>query len=312
MNKKTVRKNIPAFQNFNRWSRKWKPPGFQGQSVFDIVQFIRHNFDMQGFYERAAAISYNFIMSLPPTCLFIFTLIPNLPFFSKRGIRLQLHALIRDIIPSQVYNRQLISFVDSFIDGSKIGIMSFTVILSLFFASNGVMGLMRSFNRKDYIGFRTLKGIKQRMKAVGLTLMLFGLLLGTLLLLFLQTKILRWMGVHNDSVTSLILVARWIAIGLLIFFSFGFIYRYAPSTTKRWRLFSPGAVVATALSIIVTVGFSFFVNNFGSYNILYGSIGSVMVIMIMVYLNSLAAFIGFMVNLSVHSLETRRERRNSK
>ena len=109
-------------------------------TVFAVMKHLFKDFNLPNFTEKASAISYNFIMSVPTSCLFLFTLIPNLPFVSKRGIKIQLHGLIHDIIPSATYNKSLIEFVDSFIDGSKIGMLSFTFILSLFFASGAVMG----------------------------------------------------------------------------------------------------------------------------------------------------------------------------
>lgn len=272
-----------------------------------VVTYIIHHFDVPALTEKAAAISYNFIMSIPPTCLFIFTLIPNLPFVSKREMKFQLHSLIRDIIPAHSYNKGLVDFVDSFIDGSKIGLISFTFIISLFFASNAVMGLMRSFNKNEYVGFEKIKGLARRWEAIKLTLMLFGLLLLTLFLLLLQRSILEWFGIDNTFVRDVILFGKWILIGSLIFFSFAFIYRYAPSTTKRWNLISPGAVIGTTLSIILTIGFSYFVENFGRYNILYGSIGTILVIMVMIFLNSLSVFIGFIFNLSINTLKSEEE-----
>jgi membrane protein len=272
-------------------------------TVFAVMKHLLKDFNLPNFTEKASAISYNFIMSVPTSCLFLFTLIPNLPFVSKKGIKFQLHGLIHDIIPSATYNKGLIQFVDSFIDGSKIGMLSFTFILSLFFASGAVMGLMRSFN-KNYIGFQKMKGLKTRWEAIKLTVMLFGLLLVCLILLLLQRNILRWLGIQNADLRNLILYGKWIFIIGLIFYSYAFIYRYAPSTTRRWNLVSPGAVIATFLTILVTVGFSIFVNNFGRYNLLYGSIGTIMVIMIMIFLNSLVVLIGFEVNLSINTLKT--------
>ncbi len=138
----------------------WVPPGFEGNSVYEVMKYYFKGFSVPSLTEKAAAISYNFIMSIPPTCLFLFTLIPSLPFVSKRALKHQLHGLIIDIIPAKANNQGLIQFVDGFIDGSKIGLISFTFILSLFFASNAVMGLMRSFN-KDHIGFQKIKGLKK-------------------------------------------------------------------------------------------------------------------------------------------------------
>jgi membrane protein len=272
-------------------------------TLYAVMRNFVKDFNMPDFTEKASAISYNFIMSVPTSCLFLFTLIPNLPFVSKRGIKFQLHGLIHDIIPSRTYNAGLIQFVDSFIDGSKIGMISSTFILSLFFASGAVMGLMRSFN-KNYVGFERVRGLKKRWEAIKLTMMLFGLLLMCLLLLLLQRSMLKWLGIQNVDLRNLIMYGKWIFIIGLIFSSYAFIYRYAPSTTRRWNLVSPGAVVATFLSILVTIGFTAFVNNFGRYNILYGSIGTIIVIMIMIFLNSLVVLIGFEINLSINTLKT--------
>lgn len=284
-------------------SKGWSPPGFQGIKLYAVLKNFAKNFTMPDFTEKASAISYNFIMSVPTSCLFLFTLIPNLPFISKRALKFQLHGLIHDIIPSRTYNSGLIQFVDSFIDGSKIGMISFTFILSLFFASGAVMGLMRSFN-KNHIGFQKMKGLKTRWEAIKLTVMLFGLLLSCLILLLLQRNMLKWLGIQDVHLRNIILYGKWIFIIGLIFYSYAFIYRYAPSTTRRWKLVSPGAVTATFLSILVTIGFMAFVNNFGRYNLLYGSIGTIMVIMIMIFLNSMAVLMGFQLNLSINTLKT--------
>ena len=295
-------------------SKVWSPPGFQGMTLYAVMKYFLKDFNLPDFTEKASAISYNFIMSVPTSCLFLFTLIPNLPFISKRALKFQLHGLIHDIISAKTYNAGLIQFVDSFIDDSKIGMISFTFILSLFFASGAVMGLMRSFN-KNHIGFEKMKGLKTRLEAIKLTVMLFGLLLGCLILLLLQRNMLKWLGIQNIQLRNLILYGKWIVIVALIFYSYAFIYRYAPSTKRRWNLASPGASIATFLSILVTIAFMAFVNNFGRYNLLYGSIGTIMVIMIMIFLNSLAVMIGFELNLSINTLKTiseekREERRD--
>ncbi len=292
-------------------SKKWHPKGLQGLSLFKVAQKFFKEFNLPYFTERASAIAFNFMLSVPPTCLFLFTLIPHLPFLSKRGLKFQLHSLIHDIIPSPTYNRGIIEFIDSFMDGSKIGLISFTFVISLFFASSAVIGLMRSFN-KDYIGFEKIKGLKKRWAAIKLTLMLFGLLMICLMLLLLQSNLMKWIGIENIQLRNLILYGKWIFITGLIFYSFAFIYKYAPSTTIRWKLVSPGAIVATFLSILVTLGFMAFVNNFAQYNFLYGSIGTLMVIMIMVFLNSLVVLIGFEFNLSIHTLKSIEEEKQNK
>ncbi len=301
--------NIHPVNYLRRKTKQWVPPGFQGNSLYDVLKYYGKNFSVPHLTERAAAISYNFIMAIPPTCLFIFTLIPSLPFVSKSGLKHQLHVLITDLIPAQANNKGIVQFVDGFIDGSRIGLISFTFILSLLFASNAIMGVMRSFN-KDYIGFRKIKGLRKRWYAIKLTMLLFSLLMICLILLLVQSNILNFIGITNRHIRHIILYGRWVFIIALIFYSYAFIYKYAPSTEKRWKLVSPGALIATTLSIIATIVFSAFVNNFGRYNILYGSIGSVMVVMIMIFLNSLVVLIGFEFNLSINTLKTISDEKN--
>ncbi|MEP7165371.1 MAG: YihY/virulence factor BrkB family protein [Ferruginibacter sp.] len=282
-------------------TKHWYLPGFEGVPLYDVLRFFYLQLKTHGLFERASAISYNFIMATPPSFLFLFTLIPNLPFISKRSIQVQLHSLIYDIIPAKVYNKEIIKFIDSFIYGSKIGLLSFGLLLSLFFASSAMMGLMRSFNKK-YLGFERRRGLQKRWIAIKLTIILFGLLLGYLVLLISQGALLK-MIVRDSGWRQVITYTRWGLIVLLVFFAIAFIFKYAPAVQKRWKLNSPGAIVATTLSILASIGFSAFVNNFGRYNVLYGSIGTIMMMMALIYINSLALLIGFELNVSIKSLK---------
>ncbi|MES2430821.1 MAG: YihY/virulence factor BrkB family protein [Bacteroidota bacterium] len=291
-----------------RKSKRWYLPGFEGIPFYDVLRFFYRQVKNGGLSERASAISYNFIMAIPPSFLFLFTLIPSLPFISKRSLKEQLHALIVDIVPARVHNSNLIKFVDSFIDGSKIGLLSFGLIAALFFASNAIMGIMRSFNR-NYVGFEKRKGLHKRWIAIKLTSLQFLLVLSCLILLIAQGAVLKWLGITSEVVRDFIFYARWILIVTLIFSSIAFIYKYAPAVHKRWRFISPGAILATSLSILATIGFSAFVNNWGKYNALYGSIGTIIVLMALIFINSLALLIGFEFNVSIKTLKSIAEKR---
>jgi membrane protein len=279
-------------------------PGFEGVPLYDVIIFFIRQVKTIGLTERASAVAYNFIMAIPPSFLFLFTLIPSLPFFKRSTIKKELHALITDVIPAKVHNANLIKFVDSFIDDSKIGLLSFGLVLALFFASNAMMGLMRSFN-KNYIGFAKRQGFfGDRIVAIRLTALIFLLVLGCIILLMTQGAVLKWLGIKSATLRDIIYYVRWIFIVGLIFYSIAFIYKYAPAVHKRWKLVSPGTILATFLSIMATVGFSYFVNNFGKYNALYGSIGTIIVLMGLIYINSLVLIIGFELNVSIKSLKS--------
>ena len=96
----------------------------------------------------------------------------------------------------------------------------------------------------------------------------------------------------------------------LIFYTFAFIYKFGPAVTKRWKLLTPGSILGSLLSVLATIGFSIFVNNFGRYNALYGSIGTVIVLMIVIYINSLVLLIGYELNASIHSIKALADERD--
>ncbi|MFT3980923.1 MAG: YihY/virulence factor BrkB family protein [Ferruginibacter sp.] len=282
-------------------SKRWKLPGFEGMPLYDVIRFLFMQLRTHGFTERAAAISYNFIMAVPPSLLFLLTLIPNLPFISNRSIKVQLHVLIKDVIPSPSYNEGIISFIDSFLGESRIGLLSFGLLLSLFFSSNGMMGIIRSFNRK-YVGFEKITGLQKRGRALKLTIIIFAFVVAYLVLLIMQGALLK-MIVVDKSWRAFIKYFRWAMIVVLLFLIIGSIFKYAPAVSKRWKLISPGSILTTVLSVIASLGFAAFVSNFGRYNALYGSIGTIMMVMALIFINSLALLIGFELNVSIRSLK---------
>ena len=286
-------------------------PGFEGVPLYDVLKFFYRQVKTVGLTERASAIAYNFIMAIPPSFLFLFTLIPNLPFFKKGEIQKQITLLIKDIIPAEGYNKTIITFINNtFFKNPVYSLLSFGLLLALFFASNAMMGLMRSFN-KNYIGFQKRKGLHNRWIAIRLTALIFGLVLGCLILLITQGAVLKWMGIKNFNVRNIIYYVRWVFIIALVFYSIAFIYKYAPAVHKRWKLISPGSILATFLCIISSLGFSTFVNNFGRYNALYGSIGTIIVLMALIYINSLVLLIGFELNVSIKSLKSIADKRDA-
>lgn len=280
-------------------------PGFEGVPLYDVIAFFYKQVKTVGLTERASAIAFNFIMAIPPSFLFLFTLIPQLPFFKKGEILKQLTLLIRNIIPAEEYNKVIITFINTtFFKTPVISLLSFGLLLALFFASNAMMGLMHSFNRRNYIGFERRMGLHERWVAIRLTVLIFGLVLACLILLLTQGAVLKWIGVKSDSWRDVIYYVRWIFIIALVFYSIAFIYRFAPAVKKKWHLVSPGSILATFLCLLATLGFSSFVNNFGKFNLLYGSIGTIIMLMVLIYINSLVLLIGFELNVSIKSLKS--------
>jgi membrane protein len=109
---------------------------------------------------------------------------------------------------------------------------------------------------------------------------------------------------HNErQVRWLFRTVRWVVVIPLFYLAIACIYKYGPAVKKRWTLFSPGTLLATLLTIFFTLAFSFWVNRFGTYNKVYGSIGTVMILMLLVYFNSLVLLIGYELNVSIHHMK---------
>ncbi len=290
-----------------RQSQKIRLPGFQGIPVYDVLKFFVRQIRKVGITERAAAISFNCVMAIPPIIIFLCTLIPYLP-ISNEFIR-QLHGLIRDVIPGEKNNSAIIKFIDDIIKKPKNDLLSLGFLLALFYSSNAVLGIMRAFD-KNYLGFKKRKMINRRVTALQLTSVLFVLMFASLLVLIMQSSVLKLFGLKNVMVRQIIGYARWVVIVLLFFGSVSFIYRYAPFVHKRWKLINPGCILATTLMLLFTVFFSYWVNNFSNYNKLYGSISTILILMLLIYFNSLVLLIGFELNVSITHIKHEADERN--
>ena len=281
-------------------TKKWILPGFEGVSVYEVITFFRKHVRWQSLLERASSIAYFFIMAMPPSLIFLFTIVPHLPFVTKQSIKSQLHNLIVEVIPAKTHNESVLVFINDLLDNSRVGLLSFGLLAALFFASNAMRAIIRVFN-KEYLGIEIKKKANHRINAIKLTLLIFGLLFLYFVVLIFQTNLLH-MIVKDDNLVRFLSISRIILIVLLVFFAISFIYRYAPTVRKRWKLITPGGVIATLLSLIVNIAFAIFVSNFDRYNALYGAIGTIMMIMAIVFINSIILLIGFEINVSIKSI----------
>lgn len=291
-----------------RKSKKITLPGFYGIPLFDVINFFINQIKHTSLNERAAAISFNLLLAIPPACIFLFTLIPFLPL---EGLLNELYGLIRDIIPGQKENSVIINFLHDFTTRQRNDLLSFGFILALYFSSNAMMGIMLSFNKMQYIGFTKRHALHDRWVAIKLTVIMFIIILISIAFLVSRDPVLDWLGIQNVFVRQVIFNSRWLVIISLYFFAISFIYRYAPAVNKKWKLINPGSLLATVLMLLFTLLFSYWVANFGNYNKLYGSIGTILILMLLIYFNSLVLLIGFELNVSITSLQKLADQRKN-
>jgi membrane protein len=257
-----------------------------------------------GLNDRARSIAFSFLMAVPAATIFLCTLIPYLPVSKK--LTFQLLQLTKEITPNQNTFSLVSNFLNDFLNKQRGGLLSIGLFVALYYASNAMIGLMRSFNKS--LPPQTPKNFfENRLVAIQLTLVMILLLIGCIVILVTQDELLKYifkaLNVHRRSMKGLVKSLRWVVIIPLFYFTIAFIYRHAPSIQKKWRLISPGTTLATILMILLTFLFSFWVNNFGTYNKVYGSIGTILILMIVIYFNAMILLIGFELNVSIHSLK---------
>lgn len=290
-----------------RKSKKLTFPGSRGIPLYDVVQFFFGQVRTVGMTERASSIAFNFVMAIPPAIIFLFTMIPYFPIPKK--LEEELYDLIRDVIPGEKNNSYLIGFLKDFINNPRNGLLSLGFLLSLFFTSNAMIGIMRSFD-KNYIGFRKRTDLQKRWVAIKITLVLFLMMVVSLLLLIAREAFLERIGIKNQLLITIITSLRWLVIFLLFFGCISYIYRHAPAVHKKWKFSNPGSILATFLMILFTMAFTWYVDRFAYYNEIFGSIGTVLILMLLIYFNSLVLLIGFELNVSISSLKKIADERN--
>ncbi len=277
-------------------------PGFQNVNLFQVIQFLFKQLNTIGLYDRASAISFNLIMALPAGFLFLFSIIPYFPKSLK--IKKQILSIFKDISPNSSTYRFILDIINDLLS-QHVGIFSFGFLLLLFYASNAMTGIIRSFD-KSIMQNRPFF-LHQRMRALRLTLILILLVFASLLVLIGQDQLTTLLRELFDIKRKTILpywnIIRWTIIVLLLFYGNAFIYKFAPHVKEKWALLSPGAILSTTLMLVTTLGFSYWVNNFGSYSKIYGSIGTVLVVMTLIYINALILLIGFELNVSIEKLK---------
>lgn len=281
------------------WSKVCVLPGFSPLPLYTVATFFFREVGKDTLVNKASSLAYNFMLAIFPGIIFLFTLIPYIP--KRIGFQEQLMSLLALVLP----NNAFLAFeatINDIVNIQNGSLLSIGFILSLFFATNGVHRLMIAFNKASLI-VETRSLLKRRLVALILTVVLVlsmivciaAMALGEITINYLKEEI----EYKGNLTIHLIGFTRWALLGILYFINVSILYRYGPAHAKKWKFFSAGSWLATILAFLTIWGFSFYINNFSAYNKLYGSIGTLMVVMIWLYLNSLILLIGFELNASV-------------
>jgi membrane protein len=268
-------------------------PLFDGLSAYDVAVFF-----WKGIYEgsvssRAASISFSFFLALFPGVIFLFTLIPFIP---VAGFQSELFKLLRDVLPPNSFDAAYTTITD-ILTIKRGDLLSVTVLAAFFFATNGTLSLIGNFGQS--IHRLNVRGFwSQYLAAFLLTLALSVLLIvGITVLTLSEVYLGEWVG--GELGLWIAAATRWIVLLGLVLLSISLLFYFGPMRSAPWRFVSPGALLATLLVWLTSYLFGIYVTDFSQYNQLYGSIGTLMIIQLWLYVNAIGLIIGFELNASM-------------
>lgn len=272
-------------------------------SIYQILKNLVININNDDILHKASSVAFSFTLAVFPAIIFLFSLIPYIPIPDIR-------ANIIELVDELAMLEQVSQTINDVISKPRGDLLSFSVFLSLFLSTNGMMELAQTFN-KIYKTIDNRSYWQTRVIATFLTIILSFVMFISILVLTVGSFALNYM-VDNGFLAQnflfySILVLKYSVLFILFLFTISIVYYFAPALHNRWRFISIGSVLATILSILVSYLFSFYISNFGTYNKLYGSIGAMIAMMVWIYLISIILLIGFEVNASIDQAAQQRE-----
>lgn len=260
----------------------------------DIVRRVWADVSEQNLFLIAGGVTYAILLAMFPGLAALVSIYGLV--FDVGQIERQV-AAVSGILPAQT--QQLLSQeLHGLVQSSSIA-LGFTAVasllLALWSASRGMSGLITAINiayeTKERRGF-----VKFNLIALGLTL---GLLIGGIIAIALVAVLPATVQLIAVGPTAkwLLLIVQWpLLIGVVIL-GLAVLYRFGPDRdAPRWRWVSPGAVTATLLWIVASIGFTAYVTHFGSYNKTYGSLGGVVILLTWLWLSVFAVLLGADIN----------------
>ncbi|WP_394993186.1 YihY/virulence factor BrkB family protein [Emticicia sp.] len=272
-------------------------------SLYHVLKILWKKIITFDIDQRAASVSYSFLLAVFPGVIFLFTLIPYIPILNLDRL---IMSFLRDAMPRGIYENTS-NTIHDIVSRKRSDILSFGFFLTVFAATNGMMALMRAFDMALNVSKKRTY-LKARMIALFLTVLLIVVLICAILILVVGTILIDFLfdkGLLSENFNFYLLqVFRYGGVFLIFYLGICVIYYFAPAVHKRLKFFNFGALIASIFEILVTNIFSFYLANFNSYNKLYGSIGTLIALMVWIYLVALILILGFEISISVRDAFT--------
>ena len=270
---------------------------FLGVSLWKMFEIYIQGVFKNKIGRTAGAISWNFVFSLFPFILFLLSIMPYLPYYD----RLQFYifdVLMHQIFPGRI-EEDVISYIKNTIIPNTTSISKITIVLALFFATNGTFALIDGFNEYTDVKHHD---VKEFITAFFITIAFISVIFLALFGVYYAELVLKWFKPSYDIswfVENLSRIIGFISFPLFYFFLLALFYWVGTVKITRFKQAVPGALLTTVLFVLTTYLFAIYARNFATYNVLYGSIGTMILLMVWVNVNVYLLLFGNELNLAI-------------
>jgi membrane protein len=299
-----ILKKIPLVKQLVIVLQRIKLPWLEGISLYYLIEFYITGIVQGALSYRAAAIAWSFFMALFPFALFILNLIPYIPI---EGFQKDFLQFVSEAVPPNTYGA-IEAIINDILHNSYQGLLSSGFILSIFLMTNGVNAVMGGFETSNHITIKR-KYFRQYFVALGISLLLSFILIITVATIiifevFIQKTIIQDVLTRRVSdKISLIEMERYIFLIAMIILAIAILFRFGIHQTQKRAFITIGTVFTTILIILSSYIFGIWVVKFSKYNELYGSIGTLLIVMFYLWINSMILLLGFELDASIAKLK---------
>lgn len=291
---------IPIVRNLVNVLQKIKLPWLQGLSLYDLLELYGLGIVESALTYHASAIAFSFFMALFPFALYILNLIPYIPI---EGFQDDFLLFVKEGVPPNTYDA-IYKIINDILNNSHSGLMSYGFLLSILLMANGLNGILGGFESSRHVlvkrGF-----IRQYIVAVGMSLLLSFLLIVTVATIVVF-EVLIQKTILSDQV-SLIVLGRYAFVILMILGTTSILFKFGTKHDKNRAFISIGSVFTTILILLDSYAFGIWVIKFSKYNELYGSIGTLLILMFYIWINCMILLLGFELNATINKLKVKKE-----
>ena len=277
-------------------------PGNRGVPLYDVLRYFLVGIFNGDLNQRAKGLTY----------IFFFTLVA---YFPVDGVQDELLSQLGGIIPEKIMS-PLAGTINDVMGHRHSTLLSIGFISSIILAANGLMGVITSLNFANR-SIEKRPYVQRYLLSMAMVFVLYVLIVLTLALLighklFLQLIFAQGWLTDTKANTLLFNVGRWLLLTFAILTAVSIIYYWAPVKKQRVGFFSAGSVLATGMFLVLSWGLSLYINNFNNYNLVYGSIGTLLLLMFWVRFNCIVLLVGYELNISIYNGSIVKKNRDSK